>query len=456
MDNKLCSKPKLGFAAGLGRGLAARLKRGVAARFGLGAKLRARLKPALICALALALLACAAKAGAILLDYRRAAQLYDGLRDRVFFAQPPQAAEAGGAAAAGGADYMGDTGDGGLRNGQPLADAPRGDVLLADPQPPDGQPGGRAPAGADGADAEGARAGRAGAAGQGGAGGTAGGDAANGGLGGSGGGAREAGVSGSDGSLSGGAQNAPGSAAPAAPAASAEPAAPAADGLEPESERAAQAEPVASAAPAPTPEPVPAAYDMVYVDFGALKAENPDCVGWLWIEGLDVSYPVMQSGDDGKYLAVAFDGSRSGGGSLFLDSRNSPGFGDPHSMIYGHNMLDNSMFGRLDEYASQERFDRDPFVYLFTPECSYVYRIFSHYVTTMEMDSYRADFSDGDGFAAYVGALRRHSWLKTGAAPEAAGAARVLTLSTCVGDDYRRRVVHAALIGSAPPPAPPL
>jgi hypothetical protein len=178
-----------------------------------------------------------------------------------------------------------------------------------------------------------------------------------------------------------------------------------------------QAQPQA-AAPAPAPEL--ADFGAVYVDFGALKAENPDCAAWLWIEGLGVSYPVMHSGDDGKYLSAAFDGSRSGGGSLFLDSRNSPGFGDQHSVIYGHNMLDNSMFGGLDEYASQAYYDSNPFIYLFTPSGSFAYRIFAHYVTTLEMDSYRVDFSGGDGIGTYISSLSRHSWLRPGADPLAA------------------------------------
>ncbi|MDR1530871.1 MAG: class B sortase [Clostridiales bacterium] len=184
----------------------------------------------------------------------------------------------------------------------------------------------------------------------------------------------------------------------------------------------------------------------IYIDFDTLIQENPDCVAWLWIPALDIKYPIMQSDDNREYLTTAFDGSYSACGSLFLDYRNKPDLTSSHSIIYGHNMYDGSMFGRLDAYADEEFFSANPDIYVFTPEGREIYQVFSHYITTEEHDSYRMEFESESGLADYARILKRYSWLDSDV--ELRNISRMLTLSTCVDDNSKRRVVHALLVCS--------
>lgn len=75
------------------------------------------------------------------------------------------------------------------------------------------------------------------------------------------------------------------------------------------------------------------------VDFASLQEINPDIVGWIYIEGTEINYPVVQGNDNQYYLKHLFSGEWNGSGCIFLDSRNRVDFSDRHSIIYGHHKL---------------------------------------------------------------------------------------------------------------------
>ena len=83
------------------------------------------------------------------------------------------------------------------------------------------------------------------------------------------------------------------------------------------------------------------------VDFSLLKQENEDIVGWIYCEGTPISYPVVQSGDNQYYLHRLINGEYNIAGSIFMDYRNNAELEDNNTIIYGHNMKNNTMFGYL-------------------------------------------------------------------------------------------------------------
>ena len=85
----------------------------------------------------------------------------------------------------------------------------------------------------------------------------------------------------------------------------------------------------------------------------ALIAENSDCIGWLSIDGTNISYPVMHTpSDPQKYLRRNFYGQYSQSGLPFLDGRCD--IQSTNLIIYGHNMKNGTMFSDLKRYADKD------------------------------------------------------------------------------------------------------
>lgn len=109
----------------------------------------------------------------------------------------------------------------------------------------------------------------------------------------------------------------------------------------------------------------------IEVDFGTLWKTCTDIVAWLYSEDTPISYPVVQSGDNAYYLRRLPDGTYNRSGTLFLDYRCASDFSDGVSVIYGHNMQNDTMFGTLVKYQEQEYYEAHPSLWLITPERSF-------------------------------------------------------------------------------------
>ena len=84
---------------------------------------------------------------------------------------------------------------------------------------------------------------------------------------------------------------------------------------------------------------------------------NPDVIGWLTIDDTSIDYPLVQGKNNNEYLNKTVTGEFALGGSLFLDYRNTPDFSDPLSIVYGHNMTGDMMFGCIDNYDDPDYFN---------------------------------------------------------------------------------------------------
>ena len=71
--------------------------------------------------------------------------------------------------------------------------------------------------------------------------------------------------------------------------------------------------------------------------YKALKEKNPDFVGWISVDGTNISYPVMQSKDRPDfYLRRNFDGQYSYYGTPYVEEECDAGVSD-NTIIYGQN-----------------------------------------------------------------------------------------------------------------------
>lgn len=191
----------------------------------------------------------------------------------------------------------------------------------------------------------------------------------------------------------------------------------------------------------------------------ALIQANPDTVGYIYIEGTNINYPIVQKKDPNigneYYLTRSFMGEEFKAGAIFMDYRNR--FDDidnsDNIIVYGHNMKDNSMFGQLKYYKNNpDYYSQHPIIHLSSNYNNYKYKIFGYFITNaLEKDGQMFEyynylnFDSEEKFYEFANGVKKRSMglndvdVKYGD--------QILTLSTCGSEfDESRFVVVARKI----------
>lgn len=111
--------------------------------------------------------------------------------------------------------------------------------------------------------------------------------------------------------------------------------------------------------------------------FDELLAINKDVCAWISMDGTKIDYPVLQGESNLDYINRNIYKKFALAGSIFLDSRNDRGFGDPYSVLYGHHMEKSAMFGDLDKYLDGKFFEENTTGELIVPGKSYSLKVIS-------------------------------------------------------------------------------
>lgn len=180
------------------------------------------------------------------------------------------------------------------------------------------------------------------------------------------------------------------------------------------------------------------------IDFASLLNVNEDITGWLKISALDISYPIVQGEDNDYYLHRTFEKTENFAGCIFMNCDNEADFTDQNTIIYGHNMKDGSMFGKLKQFKEAENFEKSKYFWVFTSDKIYQYRIFSAATVDKTGLFYQVVFRDND-FDLWMNAAFENSVVENSDV-ELDRDDRVVTLSTCTGDDATRFVVLGKLV----------
>lgn len=182
----------------------------------------------------------------------------------------------------------------------------------------------------------------------------------------------------------------------------------------------------------------------IAVDFDALLAENGDIVGWLYCEGTNINYPLVQGKDNDYYLHHSYDRKESRTGAIFVDAENRPRFTDSNTIIYGHHMKNGGMFARLVDFSDQEYFDAHSVMWLLTPEQTYKVQLLGGYLTSADSDSYTIFAGACEEFDDYLAGVRAASDVHT--EEEMPSDGRYIMLSTCEYDfEDARYVLHGRI-----------
>ncbi len=193
-------------------------------------------------------------------------------------------------------------------------------------------------------------------------------------------------------------------------------------------------------------------YQMIAVDFDGLRQVNPEVVGWIYFENEDISYPILYSGDNEKYLRTDIYGNVSTAGCIYMDGENSPEFDDRRTVLYGHNMKNLTMFGKLKYYVERSDYYVDhQYFQIHEDDVIHRYRIFSFFpVNENEVPMVRVSYGENDDieFEFLLGQLQERSqWGTTGV--EVNVDDHVLTLVTCFTEGHRV-LINAVRVDSYP------
>ena len=185
------------------------------------------------------------------------------------------------------------------------------------------------------------------------------------------------------------------------------------------------------------------------VNWGKLRADNSDIVGWVQIPGTPVNFPVYQGDDNDEYLHTSAEGEYALGGEIFLDYENTPpGMVDNQTIIYGHHLRNGAMFKAVADMDNQAFFNSIETVWYLTEGGDYeLVPLMCYYADPYDTSVRRFSFDSVEDFRNYLGDLfARSVTYRDDADVVISNCDHVFTLVTCnyldeLGGDGRTIVV---------------
>ena len=180
------------------------------------------------------------------------------------------------------------------------------------------------------------------------------------------------------------------------------------------------------------------------IDFAGLQSrKNADIYAWISVPGTNIDYPVLRHPtDDGYYLYHNLNGSSGYPGCIYTENWNSKDWTDPVTVLYGHDMRSTgTMFHQLHKFETQSFFDKNQYIYIYTPEKTLKYQIFATYVHSNEHLLYNHNFSSKDEFDAFFSTVLSSAGgvnhVRDGV--EISSESKIITLSTCIKNKPNNR-----------------
>lgn len=191
--------------------------------------------------------------------------------------------------------------------------------------------------------------------------------------------------------------------------------------------------------------------DWSNLSFDELMKKNKDIYAWLYVPNTNVDYPVCQSsdGNDDFYLDHNIYKEYQFSGTIYSQTLNKRDFNDPVTVLYGHNMLNGSMFASLHNFEDEDFFKKNNTIFVYTKDKLLTYLIYSAYTyddrhilysfnmkNEKELKSYQDSTLDPH---TYGGNVRKGITLDKDS--------KILTLSTCTnGGGDTRYLVQGVLV----------
>lgn len=177
------------------------------------------------------------------------------------------------------------------------------------------------------------------------------------------------------------------------------------------------------------------------IEFDKLRSQNKDIVGWIYIKGTSIDYPIVQGKDNEQYLHQDFNKKKSSSGTIFLDKSCDRKFTSDNNVIYGHHMKNGTMFAQLLKFREQSFLKKHDTIILYTPDRTLHLKVISAYADKAQ-NNIPVSFADAKRKRAYIKKIQDMSEQKIKVSH--AEYRRIYTFVTCSYEkEDNRTYVHA-------------
>ena len=188
------------------------------------------------------------------------------------------------------------------------------------------------------------------------------------------------------------------------------------------------------------------------IDWNKLHERNNDVYSWIYVPGTKVDHVVVQpskSKSDLYYMNKNLDKDYEFAGTIFSERHNHKDFGDPVTVLYGHNMRNGGMFATLHKFKDPKFFKKHKKMYVYQPKRRLTYKVYSTFTYDDRHIMNSFDFNDAKVLKefqkmtlkpkAFDKNIRKHTSLDANS--------KILILSTCTnGASNTRYLVIGVLI----------
>lgn len=172
-------------------------------------------------------------------------------------------------------------------------------------------------------------------------------------------------------------------------------------------------------------------------NYNAMLKYNDETKGYIKLDGTRIQYPIFEHSDNKYYLKHGADKIYNGAGAIFIDYRTAGLEGDM-CILYGHNMLDGSMFKEIMNFRNKDFCKKHPTFDIYIGYKHYVYYVFSVF-SGKDIDEkiYQYGFENKSDFQSWIDRVYGKSTYKFNTGKPTTDD-KIIMCSTCV-DDYGNR-----------------
>ena len=185
-------------------------------------------------------------------------------------------------------------------------------------------------------------------------------------------------------------------------------------------------------------------YPYITTNLKDLINKNNETIGWIKVPNTEINYPVVQTTNNKFYLNYDFEKKENTTGWIFLDYRNKLDNSDDNYIIYGHNRLDNSMFGTLKNTQQEEWYKNNKYIFFNTTNSYLTYEVFSIY--SIDKDDFKSNINSisEEKYKEYLdNSLKRSIY---NFQVDVTTKDKIITLYTCTDDNESRTILQAKLV----------